>query len=279
MLWSSDLGSKLERIPPTKSKEIVLTYIQRHIHRAIGMRRMLLIIDDAWNTQTALAFKLGGPHCAYLLTTRRRDVAIDFADGSTLNVPELSVQASLDLLGNVPFARRIVDFTGGLPLALALIKQQVLKVAAFGNADHLINCIDALADPQARLNLGRHNSPLHGSRMSHTSLAGTIASSVETLTPPARQALCALSTLLPKPNTFTTSQASALIDALNAGGVQLSLLSSHNSPKPARPLNPNCSSDNLYQLVEAGLVEPCGNGMYTIHRSIADYASTIANAA
>ncbi len=32
------------------------------IRNIIGLRRMLLVIDDAWNIEAALAFKLGGPN-------------------------------------------------------------------------------------------------------------------------------------------------------------------------------------------------------------------------
>lgn len=42
----------------------------RRIRAAIGERHMLLIIDNAWEIDHALAFKVGGPHCAYLVTSR-----------------------------------------------------------------------------------------------------------------------------------------------------------------------------------------------------------------
>ena len=58
----------------------------RFIHTAIGNRHLLLVMDDAWASEPALAFKLGGPNCAHLLTTRLPAVAIDFAGSVYANV-------------------------------------------------------------------------------------------------------------------------------------------------------------------------------------------------
>ena len=65
------------------------TSLGQTIHRAIGARRMLLVIDDAWSTEAALAFKLGGPHCAHIVTTRLPEVAERFAKEGTITVHEL----------------------------------------------------------------------------------------------------------------------------------------------------------------------------------------------
>ena len=46
------------------------------VRTAIGMRRMLLVIDDAWQIDPALLLKVGGPGCAHILTTRIPGVAL-----------------------------------------------------------------------------------------------------------------------------------------------------------------------------------------------------------
>jgi hypothetical protein len=51
------------------------------------MKRMLLVVDDAWDVRAALSFKVGGPNCAHLVTTRIPEVAIRFA-GEATTVPE-----------------------------------------------------------------------------------------------------------------------------------------------------------------------------------------------
>jgi transcriptional regulator with XRE-family HTH domain len=49
------------------------------LREAIGLRRMLLILDDAWGIEEALACQIGGPACRYLLTTRFPALALQFA--------------------------------------------------------------------------------------------------------------------------------------------------------------------------------------------------------
>src|SRR6266567_3928773 len=59
------------------------------LHSMIGMRQLLLVIDDAWHIEAALAFKVGGPRCAYLVTTRFPPIALHFASDDAIVVPEL----------------------------------------------------------------------------------------------------------------------------------------------------------------------------------------------
>ena len=65
------------------------------LQETIGMRRMLLVIDDARRSGDALAFKLGGPRCGYLLTTRVAAVALDFANDRFMLMRELTSDAGL----------------------------------------------------------------------------------------------------------------------------------------------------------------------------------------
>lgn len=62
------------------------------LHAAMAARRMLLVIDDARRSEDALAFKQGGLHCAYVLTTRIASVALDFACDRTMLMRELDSQ-------------------------------------------------------------------------------------------------------------------------------------------------------------------------------------------
>src|SRR5581483_8262002 len=102
------------------------------LHALIGQRRLLLVIDDAWRIEAALAFKVGGPHCAYVLTTRFPGIAQLFTSeaGEAVVLHELSTEDGLTLLARLApevvrsepeGARALVEAVGGLPLALTLM--------------------------------------------------------------------------------------------------------------------------------------------------------------
>jgi len=70
----------------------------RALRRAIGQRRLLLIIDDAWTTEDTLALQVGGPQCSHLLTTRLSKVAFSFMPQRAIIVPELEDADGMALL-------------------------------------------------------------------------------------------------------------------------------------------------------------------------------------
>lgn len=75
------------------------------LHKTIEVRRMLLVIDDARRSEDALAFKLGGPHCAYILTTPVGAVALDFANDRAMLIRELTSDAGLVYLERLSYIR------------------------------------------------------------------------------------------------------------------------------------------------------------------------------
>src|SRR5437763_4858117 len=60
------------------------------IRDAIGTRRFLLVVDDAWRIEDALAFKMGGPNCVHLVTTRFPEIALQFTEEGNTVIHELS---------------------------------------------------------------------------------------------------------------------------------------------------------------------------------------------
>ncbi|TMD58730.1 MAG: helix-turn-helix domain-containing protein [Chloroflexi bacterium] len=99
------------------------------INAVIGTKRMLLVIDDAWSIEDALAFQVGGVHCAHIVTTRFPEIALQFAyDGSNV-VHELNEEDGIALLQRLApqvvarepgKMRSLVQSVGGLPLAITL---------------------------------------------------------------------------------------------------------------------------------------------------------------
>jgi len=227
----------------------------RAIHAAIGTRHLLVVVDDAWDSEVALAFKLGGPNCAHLVTTRLPAVAIDFAGNRIIKVDELDGRASAQLLQQFVPTLKDADMqdlllaSGGLPLALALMGRYLRKANFADQPSRLARAVTTLSDPESRLNLAQPEALLAqrpGWQASMpVSLFNVIGHSEALLTEDARQALHALALLEPKPNSVDEAVALAI----------------SNTPIQAMDL-----------LVDAGLLEGAGQGRYTLHQTVCDYA-------
>ncbi|HEX7734969.1 MAG TPA: tetratricopeptide repeat protein [Ktedonobacteraceae bacterium] len=232
----------------------------RALRAAIGQRRLLLVVDDAWQIENALAFQVGGALCAHLLTTRLPHIAFAFAREGVLTIAELSNDNGLALLArHVPQlvqqdpekARALVQAVGGLPLALTLMGNYLASQAFTGQARRLQAALASLHDAEQRLRL---SVPLAAGERSPAqpvdvplSLHVAIAISAQRLSPMAHAALCDLALFPPKPNSFSEEAALAV---------------------SAAPV------ETLDELWDAGLLENAASGRYTLHQTIADYART-----
>ncbi len=253
-LWATAL-----HIPPeTIAVQSDLTDRIALLHAAIGNRKMLLIIDDAWQSETALAFKLGGPNCAHLLTTRLLDVAVDFAGEHTLTVREMEAQESLDLLNyfspgllaaNPAETHTLVQSVGSLPLGIILMGRYLQKYTYKAQSRRLNEALIALKQTRHRLSLSQQATPLERNpgipAETPLSLQAVIGLSDSILDSAAHQALIALAAFPPKPNHFSEEAALAVA---------------------------NVQPVSLDTLVDIGLVECLPPDRYTLHQTIADYA-------
>lgn len=231
------------------------------IRAMIGTRRMLLVIDDAWRDDDALAFKVGGPNCAYLLTTRIPAVALHFANSGAIVVPELDEMESLELLARfVPnlvssepgAACALVQSSGGLPLALTLMGKYLQSQTYSCQPRRLQAALKRLCNTEERLQLAMPLAPLEYSAnlSSHTSISVrcAIETSMSLLDEAVRHALASLSVFPAKPRSFSEEAALAVSDA---------------------PV------DCLDALIDAGLLESAGAERYALHQTIIDYANAM----
>ena len=228
------------------------------LRMSIGKRSMLLVIDDVWQLDAALALQVGGYNCAHLLTTRFPQIAYDFAAEGAMKVPELSDVGGVALLARfIPdlVAREpeetllLVRQVGALPLALTLMGRYLASQAYHGHPRRLQQALDQLHNAKQRLSLTRsvHFIERSPSLPVDTSLSlhATIAVSDHYLDPADRAALYALSVFPAKPNTFSEDAALAVCQT---------------------------SVETLDRLSDAGLLESSLSDRYTLHQTIADYA-------
>lgn len=243
--WARALG--------VEDKDMARIHTEEEAHKAvssaIGARRMLLVVDDVWQSDAAGAFLLGA-NCAHIVTSCVPEVVIDCAKTLT-RVRELDNAESLVLLRE--FAREVVDAepdealelvraSGGLPLALVLLGKRLKRESRSGNPRRIRAALDTLRDAKERLEFQEPVEP----GASPVSLAATIEMSYSnpSLADDARGALQALSVFRPKPHEFSEDMAQQIA---GVGGALLD------------------------ELDDVGLIE-CNAGRYTMHRSIAEYA-------
>jgi transcriptional regulator with XRE-family HTH domain len=228
------------------------------LREVIGTRRMLIVIDDVWEINDAMALMVGGPHCAYLMTTRFPHIAASFADQRAIIVPELSEEEGITLLQSlapeIPMddmerVRILVCSVDALPLGLMLMGRYIHVQGYHGQMRRLRAAMERLLDTEQRLHLSIPcvQSDTHPGLPAKTSLSlqSVIEVSDQHLDEQARQALRALSVFPAKPNTFS-EEAALVVSAVPV--------------------------ETLDKLSDAGLLEVDEVGRYMIHRVIADYA-------
>jgi len=228
------------------------------VHNAIGQRRMLLVIDDVWQTEEAMRLLVGGPNCAHLVTTRFPHIAAQMSEEDFFALPELTEDDGVALLARFAAeivksepetARTLVHAVGSLPLALVLMGRYLQAQTYSGQPRRLHTAVEHLLATEQRLHLSHPISSLEGftpaPQKASWSLQLAIALSDQQLDEQERQALYALSVFPAKPNSFSEEAAVAVMQM------------------PVEMLD---------ALSDAGLLESTGPGRYTLHQTISDYA-------
>ena len=254
--WGTLLGLTATEM----SNLITLDDWARHLHDRIASRRMLLIIDDAWQLSEAITFRLGGYNCTHLLTTRFPAIAWAFAPEHTQHLYELGEDDSVALLEQVaPLAAKgrfsaqiqaLARSVGGLPLSLTLIGRS-LQVQAQSLQPRRIEMAlqRLLQDAEERLQVAEPQVPWEQAPNlpigASLSLQTAIEMSDRHLSKQAQTALRALSIFPPKPHSFSENAAIAVC---------------------------NMSVEILDLLMDSGMLESHSPGRYQLHQTVADYA-------
>ncbi|MGW0466257.1 NB-ARC domain-containing protein [Streptomyces sp. NPDC003027] len=230
-------------------------------------RRMLLVVDDVVEPRDAVPFLVGGPQCATVITTRRRDVAdmlasapdqVHWLDVLTTNDSvELLYRLAPGVAGEHPAAlRALAERLEGLPLALQVAGKLLHSEFELGLP------VDDLAESlgqDARLLSERVPPHLAGLvEESSPTVAAVFSRSVATLDAVTRARFAYLGAFAPKPATFTIDAATEVWDAIPPTG------------ELAAPAG--STQDTLRVLINRGLLESAGGGTYQMHGLLALYA-------
>lgn len=203
--WGRALGTDdLLRARTLQEASAQLTALLRN-------KRMLLIVDDVWEPEHALPFRVGGHGCATLITTRITSVAEALAPtpNDIYKLAVLTFEKALELLNElapdvVAHNRRqcleLVQELEGLPLAIQ-VAGHLLNVEAsraFGVAELLVQLRDgarllAAKAPVDRVDLVTQTTP---------TIAALLEKSTERLDDLTRDCFAYLGAFAPKPATF-----------------------------------------------------------------------------
>ncbi|BCL83064.1 HTH_XRE and NB-ARC domain-containing protein [Ktedonobacteria bacterium brp13] len=252
--WGGLLG-----ISPTQMANLNNNEAWAHaIRNAIGERALLLVIDDAWKLEEALTFRVGGPNCTHLVTTRFPTIATAMTVDGALLIEELGIDDSIHLLDQLApqviqreqqRVRELAQAVGGLPLALTLMGNYLRKQAYSGPARRITAALERLNSVEIRMKIEEPHVPAesHPSLPIEQSLSiqSVVAVTDQLLEKKTQAALYALSVLPAKPDTFSEETALAVAA---------------------------CQYEELDNLSDAGMLESTSGDRYQLHQVIADYA-------
>jgi DNA replication protein DnaC len=252
--WGRALGTdETLRLPTLKEATVQLAALLRH-------RRMLLIVDDVWDTAYALPFiQAMGEQCALLVTTRLTSVAeaLTSDEEHIYNLPGLTEESALALLRIfVPAivaqhedeCRELVRDLDCLPLALHVAGSLLRRQAKMGwGIDDLIREI------RGEASLIQTAAPLDriaGEKI--PTVSALLTRSTDMLDEFTRDCFAILGVFAPTPATFDLEAMKTLWEV--------------DDPKPI-----------VRRLVGHGLLEPVGSGRFQMSRLLVAHAKSLLN--
>ncbi len=260
---------------------------RQRLDNAIGQRKLLLVIDDAWELDAAKLLRSVGPQVAHLLTTRDRALANAFAGAShAVSVSVLDGASGYALLQALApkacaadplAAQNLVGAVGGLPLAIELLGGYLAAPERSLFPDLSQQAFAELADPQQRLQLATERLGQPGQV---TTLLATIALSLDDLArskPAAVATFYALGAFAAKPATFTRAAAEAVT---GCDGATLAVLIARNlveqvaTPEQSGTVStdPATTQLALHQTLADVAQQQSSSGLFATHR---DYYLTL----
>ena len=251
--WADALKlSELGRVRKIEEISTQLTAVMRD-------KRFLLIVDDVWQVEHALPFRIGGQKCALVITSRLNDVAAALAPTASdlYRLQLLTDQAGLDLLSKLTpdttqvypnESRELVHDLEGLPLAIHVAGRLLHSEARLGWGVR-----DLLSELRTGVGLLQAQIPsdmLGALRDTSLTVAALLKRSTDLLDPETRRRFAFLGLFVPKPATFDLEAMAVAWDVTD--------------PKPI-----------ARALVNRGLLEPISGGRFQLHAVLVLHARSL----
>ncbi|MEM7133416.1 MAG: tetratricopeptide repeat protein [Chloroflexota bacterium] len=244
--WLQGLGEEETKYPTQVRRSQAIT-------DSIGLRRMLLVIDDVWQLSDANFFRVGGQNSSHILTTRNLEIAQELGGASsTITIPELEEDEAYELLMKLapdvcetdPAAiRRLVIEVGGLPLMLQAMGGYLRSGKNKYRRSEREKSLAALSDPKQRLEILQQRLGATSDEW-HT-LEEILTLSLEELSGDDNRAFYAIGAFAPKPSRFDFDAAATVAGA---------------------------GEDSIFQLLDCNLLEINAGEQLAIHQVIAEIA-------
>ncbi|WP_433378324.1 NB-ARC domain-containing protein [Actinoplanes sp. CA-142083] len=260
---ASELRSWLSSLEAPADAEATVPQLSARLAAVLRDRRMLLFVDDVWDARQAAPFLVGGRSCATVVTTRARAVADDITSGpdQVYLLDVLSLDAAVEILASLTGAfaterpeqiRRLAEALEGLPLALQVAGRLIASEQARGLP------VDDLADELAQgARLLEAKAPAHLATVvaeSSPTVASLFRRSIADLDPGTQLRFAYIGAFAPKPAVCTIAQLTVAWAGLG-------------DAEPATTIG---------TLVDRGLLETSGPGVYQMHGLLATFARSLA---
>lgn len=222
-------------------------------------KRMLLVVDDVWEVEHALPFKVGGRQCGTVITTRRLDIAQALAPSADhiYKLPVLTQKKSIELLQKlipdivakyVHESEILVQELEGLPLALQVAGRLLAAEAGYGWG--VSNLLDELHDGTKLLQTRSPVEMVDLVQETTPTIAVLLQKSTEHLTDVDRFRFALLGVGAPKPATYNLSVLQKIWETPD--------------PKPTARL-----------LVDRGLLESVNTNEFQMHALLVMHARSL----
>jgi hypothetical protein len=224
----------------------------------LRFQRRLLIVDDAWRAEEIVPFKVGGPGCALLITTRRTETAEAIAPtaGDIYTLGVLDKDDALELLRllaptvvaeNEKVSRDLLKDIEYLPLAI-----QVAGRLLHAEASRGFGVTQLLAEIREGARLIEAKAPADRTEVAQDTtptVAALLKKSTDLLDEQTLDCFAYLGAFAPKPATFDTDAMKAIWQV--------------DDPKPA-----------IRSLTDHGLLEPVGGARFWLHAILVAHANS-----